>query len=143
MKIKNSFKFAFLTLALAGIGLVAVASSGISKDAVATIQDDTPLITVDKTVHDFGTMTQNDGLQKATFVITNNTNEPILITNARPSCGCTASNWTKTPIEPGGTGTVTGEFNPKNQSGPFEKTITIYTNSTPDRITVRIKGVVQ
>ena len=143
MKIKKFNKFAFVILALSGITLMAAAPSGVSKDAAATIQDDNKVVTVDKMIHDFGIITQSDGLQNATFVITNNTNEAILITNARPSCGCTASDWTKTPIEPGETGTVTANYNPKNQSGPFEKTITIYTNSTPDRITVRIKGVVQ
>jgi len=143
MKIKNFYKFAFIILVVAGISFVAVASSGVSKDAVVTIQDDNKVITVDKTVHDFGTITEKDGPQSATFVLTNNTGAPVLITSARASCGCTAPDWTKSPIEPGKTGTVTAKFDPKNQLGTFEKTITIYTNSTPDRLTVRIKGVVQ
>ena len=143
MKIKNFYKFGFAILALAGISFVAAAPSGASTDAAATIQDDTKVVTVDKQVHDFGTITETDGPQSATFVLTNNTDAPMLITSARPSCGCTASDWTKTPIEPGKTGTVTAKYEPKGQTGPFEKTVTIYTNSTPDRITVRIKGVVQ
>ena len=135
MKIKNFYKFAFIVLAFAGISFVAAAS--------VTIPDDNKEVTVDKTVHDFGTINSTDGAKSATFVITNKTDAPILITSARASCGCTAPDWTKTPIEPGKTGTVTAKFDPKNQSGPFEKTITIYTNSTPDPITVRITGVVQ
>ena len=133
----------FIVLAVAGISFVAAAPSGTSKEVAATIQDDNTMITVDKMVHDFGTINEAGGPQSATFVITNNTGAPILITSARASCGCTAPDWTKTPIEPGKTGTVTAKYNPKNQSGPFEKTVTVYTNSTPDRITVRIKGVVQ
>ena len=143
MKIKSFYKFAFVTLALVGMSFVAAAPSGTSQDPATAIQDDGKVVTVDKTVHDFGTINQSDGVQSATFVITNNTDAPVLITSARASCGCTASDWTKAPIEPEDTGTVTANFNPRNQSGPFEKTVTIYTNSTPDRITVRIKGVVQ
>ena len=144
MKIKNFSKFACIVFALAGICFLAAAPSGVSKDAAVTIQDDTnDLITVDKQIHDFGTFPASDGSKSATFVVTNKTAGPILITGARPSCGCTASDWTKTPIEPGKTGTVTATYDPKNQTGPFEKTVTIYTNSIPDRITVRIKGVVQ
>ena len=143
MKIKNFYKFAFIILAIMGISFVAAAPSGTSKDASTTLQDDNNVITVDRTVHDFGTFAATDGPKSATFVITNNTSAPILITSARASCGCTAPDWTKTPIEPGTTGTVTAKYDPRNQSGPFDKTITIYTNSTPDRITVRIKGTVQ
>jgi len=143
MKIKNFYKFAFIILVVMGISFVAAAHSSTSNDAAATIQDDNALITVDKMVHDFGTFAATDGTKSATFVITNNTGAPILITSARASCGCTVPDWTKTPIEPGKTGTVTAKYDPNNQSGPFEKTITIYTNSTPDRITVRIMGVVQ
>ena len=143
MKIKNFYKFGFIVLAVAGISFVAAAPSSASKDATATIQDDNKAITVDKVLHDFGTISGAGGPQSATFVITNNTDVPVLITNARASCGCTAPDWTKTPIEPGKTGTVTAKYDPKNQSGPFEKTITISTNSIPDRITVRIKGIVE
>ena len=143
MKIKNFYKFAFVILVFMGISFVAAAPSGASKDAAATIQDDNKVITVDKTLHDFGTINSADGPKSATFVVTNNTDTPILITSARASCGCTAPDWTKTPIEPGKTCNVIAKYDPRNQLGPFEKTITIYTSSTPDRITVRITGVVE
>ncbi|MDR2682960.1 MAG: DUF1573 domain-containing protein [Dysgonamonadaceae bacterium] len=100
-------------------------------------------IVVDKTTHDFGIITEDGGAKSATFVITNRTDAPILITNARASCGCTTPDWTKTPIEPGKTGTITAKYDPKGRPGPFDKTVTIYTNSTPDRITVHITGTVQ
>ncbi|MDR0542611.1 MAG: DUF1573 domain-containing protein [Dysgonamonadaceae bacterium] len=143
MKMKNLCKLVFIIPALAGICFMAVAApSGDSKDVTAVTQSN-KAITVDKTVHDFGTITEADGPKSATFTVTNNTDTPVLITNARPSCGCTTPDWTKTPIEPGKTGTVTAKYDPKGHPGPFDKTVTIYTNGTPDRITVHITGTVQ
>jgi len=132
MKTKHFYTFALIILAFAGMSLMA-----------ATTAQDEKVVTVDKMVHDFGTIDKESGPQSATFVVTNNTDEPVLITSVKASCGCTASEWTKTPIEPGKTGTVTAKYNPAGQSGPFTKTVTIYTSSTPERITVNIKGIVQ
>jgi hypothetical protein len=132
MNMKTLSKFALIILALAGIGFLSAASAA-----------DDNVVTVNKTTHDFGTFPETDGTKTATFVVTNNTGAPILITNVRPSCGCATSDWTKTPVEPGKTGTVTAKFDPKDRPGPFDKTVTIYTNSTPDRIVVHITGTVQ
>ena len=144
MKIKNFYKFGLVILALVGISFVAAASFSTQKDTVASMQVVEKVVAVDKTVHDFGTITQNSGPQSVTYVVKNNTDVPVLITSVQKYCGCTSEPvWTKEPIDPGKTGTVTAAFDPKNQSGPFEKTVTISTNSTPERITVRIKGIVE
>jgi hypothetical protein len=100
-------------------------------------------ITIDKTVHDFGTIKENGGNVSATFKITNNTKAPVLLAHVSASCGCTVPTWTKDPIEPGKTGEVTATFNPIGRPGPFEKTITIITNGNPVRITAKIKGTVE
>jgi len=100
-------------------------------------------ITVDKTVHDFGTIKEDDGNVSATFIITNNTKEAVVITNVVRSCGCTAPEWTKEPIEPGKTGEVKATYDPRGRIGPFDKTITIITTGNPERIVVRIKGTVE
>ncbi|MDR1527247.1 MAG: DUF1573 domain-containing protein [Dysgonamonadaceae bacterium] len=143
MKIKNLYKFAFIIPLLGGMSFMAAASSGdYSQDPTAVMQGE-KVIVVDKTTHDFGIITEDGGPKIATFVVTNKTDAPILITNARPSCGCATPDWTKTPIEPGKTGVVTAKYDPKNRPGPFDKTVTIYTNSTPDRIVVHITGTVQ
>ncbi len=61
------------------------------------------------------------------FSFVNNTKETILITNVRPACGCTAANYTKTPIKPGEKGMVAATFDAKSPA-PFHKTVTIMTN---------------
>jgi len=100
-------------------------------------------ITVDKTIHDFGTISESGGDVKATFTITNNSKTPILIQHVFATCGCTTPEWTKEPINPGKTGSIVAIFNPKNRPGPFEKSVAIMTSGNPSRIAVRIKGTVE
>jgi len=47
----------------------------------------------------------------ATFVVTNIGKEPLIIVQASPTCGCTIGDYTKPPIAPGKTGTITATFN--------------------------------
>lgn len=140
---KRFCKFAFIIPALVGMSFLSAQTAGEAGDTPAVKQVD-KVVAVDKAVFDFGTISETGGPKSASFTVINRTDAPILITNARKSCGCTSDPvWTKTPIEPGKTGTVSMEFDPKGRPGPFDKTVTIYTNSTPDRITVHITGTVQ
>jgi hypothetical protein len=47
----------------------------------------------------------------ATFTVTNISNEPLIIEQATPGCGCTIGDYTKEPIAPGKTGSITATFN--------------------------------
>lgn len=47
----------------------------------------------------------------ATFVVTNISKEPLIIEQANPTCGCTIGDYTKSPIAPGKTGTITATYN--------------------------------
>jgi len=75
------------------------------------------------------------------FAFTNTTKNTVLITNVKASCGCTATNYTKTPIKPGETGIVTATFNAAN-AGPFSKNITVTTNDSDVNKILSIKGKV-
>lgn len=100
-------------------------------------------VTVDKTVHDFGTISENGGIVTTTFTIRNNMDNAILINKVTASCGCTTPSWTKEPIEKGKKGEITVSYNPKGRVAPFNKTVTILTSGNPERIVVSIKGVVE
>ncbi len=94
-----------------------------------------------KEVHDFGTLNVNTD-NPYSFVFTNTGKEPLLITNARGSCGCTVPSWPKDPIMPGKTGKIDVVYRPsKGQAGkPQEKTVTITANTEPVNTIVRIKA---
>ena len=76
--------------------------------------------------HDFGTIEKGKPATY-TFTFTNTTKETVLLTAVKPSCGCTAANYTKTPVKPGESGTVDATYNAANP-GSFQKTITVTTN---------------
>ena len=61
---------------------------------------------------------------KGTFTVKNISNEPLLIEQANPTCGCTISDYTKTPIAPGKTGVINATYNAAALNH-FEKHLTV------------------
>jgi Protein of unknown function (DUF1573) len=72
------------------------------------------------------------------FTFKNTGNKDILITTVKPSCGCTASDYTKEAIAPGKTGIVKAIYNAAVK-GAFTKTITVTTtiDETPKVLTLK------
>lgn len=97
----------------------------------------------DREIHDFGNVDVNTD-NPYSFVFTNTGKEPLLITNAKGSCGCTVPSWPKDPIMPGATGKIDVVYRPnKGQAGkPQEKTVTVTANTEPKNTVVRIKAMV-
>ncbi|MCC8145844.1 MAG: DUF1573 domain-containing protein, partial [Bacteroidales bacterium] len=102
-----------------------------------------PQISYSKTVHDFGTIGDQDGLVTHEFFVTNNSNQPLVISRVVPSCGCTTPSWTKEPIEPGGKGFIKVDYNPVGNQGDVTKTIRVTTNLNPVNTTLYIKAKVE
>lgn len=100
-------------------------------------------INFNETEHDFGLIGEKNGNATFEFVLINNSNAPVVISNATASCGCTKPSWTKQPIEPGKTGTISVSYNPVGRIGSFAKNITVYTNAQQTPYILKIKGVVQ
>jgi len=66
------------------------------------------------------------------FRCKNTGTKPLIITSAKPSCGCTVADYSKEPIAPNGEGWVTGSFDSNknhNQGGDIHKTIIVSTNT--------------
>ena len=89
-----------------------------------------PVITFEKTTHDFGKINEADGRVTTVFEFTNEGMVPLVLTNVRASCGCTTPKWTREPIEPGQKGTITVTYNPNGRPGRFQKTVTVTSNAT-------------
>lgn len=101
-----------------------------------------PVITFEKTEHDFGKINENDGRVSTIFEFKNEGMEPLVLSNVRASCGCTTPTWTRTPIEPGAKGTITVTYNPKGRPGRFQKTVTVTSNAQNATAKLYIKGEV-
>lgn len=98
-------------------------------------------IKFDKTLHDFGKFPEKQPVQKATFTFTNTGNQPLTITSAVASCGCTVPSYTKTPIKPGEKGTMTVTYNGKGKfPGHFKKSITIRSNAKTEMVRLYVEG---
>jgi len=98
-------------------------------------------ITLDKDVHNYGKIAKSsDGA--CYFTITNTGNEPLLITRAKGSCGCTVPEWPREAIAPGETAKMKVTY-ATNRVGKINKSVTITSNATnaPTKV-VRIKGEV-
>lgn len=66
-----------------------------------------------------------------TFRVKNVSNSTLSISSAAPSCGCTASSYTTTPIKPGESGTVTASYNTEGRPGFFYKSVRVtFSNGT-------------
>jgi hypothetical protein len=96
-----------------------------------------------ETEHNFGIFKEEAGRQTYDFTVTNTGSNPLVIQNIVASCGCTTPEWTRQPIPPGGKGKITAIYDPRNRPGQFNKTLSVYTNATPEVAVLVIKGEVQ
>ena len=80
-----------------------------------------------KMEHNFGKIEK--GIPVTTeFQFTNSGEAPLIITEAKGSCGCTVTNYTGSMIKPGGTGMVMATFN-ASKVGAFSKSVTVTANT--------------
>ncbi|QIE58925.1 DUF1573 domain-containing protein [Rasiella rasia] len=99
-----------------------------------------PVMKFEKTVHDFGTIDQGTNVEHR-FVFTNTGEAPLVIVDAKSSCGCTVPEKPEGPIAPGDKGELLVKFNGsgKNQ---VSKTVTITANTQAGKETLQIKAFV-
>jgi len=101
-----------------------------------------PVITFEKTTHDFGKINEADGRVTTVFNFKNEGMSPLVLSNVRASCGCTTPKWNHEPIEPGAEGAITVTYNPNGRPGKFSKTITVTSNAKEQTMRLYIKGEV-
>ncbi len=98
-------------------------------------------ITFESEMHDFGTI-DYAGNGTYDFKFKNTGKEPLIITDAKGSCGCTVPTYPKNvPIKPGESQVIKVTYDTK-RAGNFTKTVTIHSNAkTPEKV-ITIKGQV-
>src|SRR5690606_10238828 len=68
-----------------------------------------PVMTFNELEWDFGTI-QEGAVVEHTYEFVNNGEAPLIIQEAKPSCGCTVPDWSKEPIPVGGKGYIKASF---------------------------------
>jgi hypothetical protein len=124
-----------LTLGLMSFSAIAPVKTLVSKTAVAA----SSVVWKSETI-DVGTIPQNTP-KPIVFEFKNTGKTAVIITNVQGSCGCTATDYTKTPIDPGKSGKVIATYNAAN-AGIFSKTVSVTTNAETATKTLTIKGTV-
>jgi len=99
-------------------------------------------IKYEQAVYDFGVADEGT-VVKHVYKFTNTGMEPLIISNAKGSCGCTVPTWPKQPISPGGTGEIAVEFNTKGKPGRQSKQVTVTANTNPTDTHLEITGEVR
>lgn len=93
-----------------------------------------PVMTFDKTEHDFGTLAQGTNVEHL-FTFTNTGTAPLIISDAKGSCGCTVPQYTNEPVQPGQKGEMLVKF---NGSGQNQRTVSVNITTNTEKVTERI-----
>ncbi|RYU74786.1 DUF1573 domain-containing protein, partial [Hymenobacter persicinus] len=117
-----------LALSLSLAGFAAQAQSTAVKPANAQEKVVGPQIQFDEMKYEFPAIKQGDVVEH-TFKFKNVGTQPLVISNIGVSCGCTTPEWTKDPVMPGKTGTISAKFNSAGKMGMQNKVLTIESNS--------------
>lgn len=88
------------------------------------------VFTFEKESYDFGQITEGDQVSYD-FLFKNTGTEPLIITGATATCGCTVPHYPQEPIAPNGEGKISVKFDSKGKGGMQNKVITITANTVP------------
>jgi hypothetical protein len=95
-------------------------------------------IKFNKTVHDFGELTQGDKAE-VEFVFTNTGDAPLLLSNVRSTCGCTVPTWPREPVMPNTTASIKVKYD-SNRIGGINKQVTVESNATNGAVYLKVTG---
>ena len=93
------------------------------------------------TVYDFKKVKEGD-IVEYNYRFKNTGTNPLVITEAQASCGCTVPEKPEHPIAPGEIGFIKVKFNSDHRPGEAHKTITITSNARPEFPVLVLKGTV-
>jgi len=126
-------------LLLVQLSALFILTFGFSQEQVV-INYNAPEIQFETEVIDLGTFMQyDDPSSQCEFKFTNTGKEPLIISKAKGSCGCTVPEWPKEPIMSGETGLIKVNYDEK-RIGAFNKSITITSNAQNSPQIIKIKG---
>lgn len=128
-----------LSLLALTFGLMSFTSNNVAKNPISIVETAATIVWKSEQI-DLGEIPQNKP-KSIDFEFKNTGKTAVIITNVKASCGCTATEYTKTPIQPGQTAKVTAVYNAAAK-GSFSKTVTVTTNADATPKTLTFKGTV-
>ena len=124
------------------LGLSVLFLGAFAQENTAAVGGSGPMISVDKEVHDYGTIDQGAN-GTCEFKVTNTGDQPLIISSCKGSCGCTVPQCETAPVAPGASTLITVKYD-SSRLGPINKNVTVNSNAVnaPTKI-LRIKGEVK
>jgi len=102
-------------------------------------------LSFDEDTYDFGEVMEGEKVVHV-YNFKNTGKEPLVISNAKGSCGCTVPEWPREPIPVGGSGSIRVQFDSKGKGkvggATQSKRVTITANTDPQQTYLTIKGKV-
>ncbi|MCB2092402.1 MAG: DUF1573 domain-containing protein [Alphaproteobacteria bacterium] len=95
----------------------------------------------EETTYDFGAIDEGTTVTQV-FTFTNTSDEPLILSNAKGSCGCTIPQWPREAIQPGETASLTVQFNSKGKRGKRSQRVTLTANTNPPQTFLYLTGEV-
>ena len=117
-------------LLLLSVTLVSAQTDTPSSENQVEEQKAYPVMEFESTTVDYGVIEQDSDPYRY-FKFTNTGDAPLVITNAKGSCGCTVPDWPRQPIAPGQKGQIKVSFNSTGRAGRQDKRVTLTTNAVP------------
>ena len=96
---------------------------------------------IDKVVHNFGDIMLGSGPVSCEFKVRNIGDKPAVIYNVVSSCGCTDVTWTREPLMPGKTGSISVTYSNDEGAYPFDKSLTVYFSDVKKPVILKVRGV--
>lgn len=136
MKNKLSYLSPFLLSFFLMYSLTSKAQEQVETDTSSFAQ-----MEFENAAYDFGDLNQGEKT-KHIFIFKSNGNSPLIINNVLTTCGCTAPEWPKVPIQPGAEGEIKIVFDTSTKIGRQNKVITIRSNAKSGDYRLRISAMV-
>ena len=91
---------------------------------------------------DFGNIKKGDKVNHV-YEVTNTGKNPLVISEVKPGCGCTAPEFTKDPILPGKKGKITLSFDSSSFDGSVQKYADVFANVEKSPIKLTFNANIQ
>ena len=111
------------------------------KDSSAMVFKDSTSVAMIDSVYNFGKVTDGEKVE-FNFRFRNTGKNPLIVTSAKASCGCTIPETPDEPIAPGEIGHIKAVFNSKGRVGEVHKEITVTSNAFPSFPQLKLEGEV-
>jgi len=115
--------------------------TGSDSAKIASANANPTTVQIIDSVFDFGKVAEGEVVEFS-YRFKNTGSKPLIVSDAKASCGCTVPEKPEAPIMPGETGFIKVKFNSEGRAGMAHKTVNVTSNAAPAFPELLLKGEV-